>query len=76
MAYSRDEGTRHFLRKLLALLHLPAEHSQTGFAQLETALSQWEECPTKAKIEDVLNYVNKTWIEANGFLWAPEQRSM
>ena len=61
-AYTTDDGTYKFLRRVMALSYLPAQNIPGVFRRLE------REC-TNAAITLFLGYVRRTWI--NSYVWSP-----
>ncbi|XP_052819923.1 uncharacterized protein LOC128245737 [Mya arenaria] len=69
-AYTQKGGVYHFVRKLLALPYLPAEHVRPAFL---TISEQAEESESE-RILDLVDYIGRTWVE--GTLWRPENWSV
>jgi len=61
-AYSADEGTYHFCRKLLALPYLPASTIDAVFVRLEASASS-------SKLQQLTEYVKDNWIASE--MWPP-----
>ncbi|XP_052762321.1 uncharacterized protein LOC128204967 [Mya arenaria] len=65
-AYTQKGGVYHFVRKLLALPYLPAEHVRPAFLTLREQAVESE----SERILDLVDYIGRTWVE--GTLWRPE----
>lgn len=59
-----------FIRKILALPYLPAEHIVSAFEELSRLATQG----SSEQIDRLLCYVNTTWIQ--GTVWKPENWSV
>ena len=66
VAYASDDGTFKFLRKVMALCFLPAQHITPIFLRLEQEAT--------AALTPLLQYVSRTWIESN--VWPPARWSV
>ncbi|XP_053390676.1 uncharacterized protein LOC123565429 [Mercenaria mercenaria] len=64
-AYMQDEGTHWFIRKILALPLIPAEHAAPAFEHIQRKGTP--------PLQPLLEYVQSTWF--NGF-WSPEEWSV
>ncbi|XP_077997120.1 uncharacterized protein LOC144450394 [Glandiceps talaboti] len=58
VAYNEDDGTRKFVRKVLALPYLPHEHIEEMFTRLRREVSS-------APLESLMDYVHNTWIASD-----------
>ena len=63
VAYINDDGTFKFLRKIMALCFLPAQHILPIFQRLQQEA-------TTTPLTKLLQYVSRTWI--NSVVWPPE----
>ena len=54
-AYDKDDGTHRFIRSLMALPFLPAQEIEAQFDCIH------QNCPP-GPLEDLVNYVETTWI--------------
>ena len=61
VAYGSDEGTFKFLRRLMALCFLPAQHITPVFRRMEQEAT--------AALTPLMQYVARTWI--NSATWPP-----
>jgi len=68
-AYTNKGDTYLFLRKVMSLPYLPAEHITSAFYQLHQQATE-----VGGPVLKVLDYVEKTWI--NGSVWRPENWSV
>ena len=66
VAYASDDGTFKFLRKVMALCFLPAQHITPIFRRLEQEAT--------AALTPLLQYVGRTWIGSN--VWTPASWSV
>ena len=60
--YKRDIGTHDYIRKILALPYLPPEFVEDQFSRIKAVAST-------NKLQDLVAYIRRTWIENT--LWAP-----
>ena len=66
-SYTKDEGTYKFLRKVMALCYIPAQHIAGIFQRLV------RESPSET-ISKFLTYVDRTWIAST--IWPPASWSV
>jgi hypothetical protein len=66
-AYSNNEGTHDYLRRLMALPYLPAERITGQFNRLAKEANN-------EKLKDLVAYMRATWIE--GGIWSPQDWSV
>ena len=67
VSYNNDEGTRKFIRKVLALPYLPHEHIPEMYTRLRQDVES-------AELESLMDYVNNTWMESE--MWPPQTWSI
>ena len=58
MAYDKDDGTHRFIRSLMALPFLSVQEIEAQFDCMH------QNCPP-GPLEDLVNYVETTWINAH-----------
>ena len=73
-AYQKDEATRTFIEKILALPYLPAEHIPPMWEKLHRQASEFPASPLKTNLLGLLDYVNNNWINTDR-AWKPKNWS-
>ena len=73
-AYQKDEATRIFIEKILALPYLPAEHIPPMWEKLHRQASEFPASPLKTNLLGLLDYVNNNWINTDR-TWKPKNWS-
>ena len=69
-AYTNDDGTFKFLRKVMSLCFLPSQHIPAIFLSLQNEIDQHENDPLMA----LLRYVERTWVQSS--VWPPSAWSV
>ncbi|KAH3793873.1 hypothetical protein DPMN_147396 [Dreissena polymorpha] len=66
-AYSQRDTVFTFVRKVMSIPFLPAEH-------VEPAIMRLKEKTTDERLADLLEYVDRTWLKSS--VWGPENWSV
>ena len=57
-SYHRQPQVRSFIRQLMALPHLPANHIERAFFNLQ------QHCPDNTQLKTVVDYIGKSWVHS------------